>query len=1008
MKKTLFKLLLFLLLVYGGKIHAQNVYMSENGNFTNAEGGIFIDFNNDGKMDYLDSPNYAGGVLNLYRNTGTGMVLEQTLNTQEYVNYFYHSRHGEDKEAYYADFNEDGVKDLLLYASNHAYCGNNVIRIYWGSATYPYFANANYLTLSANSPYCVGAVAVDFNNDGRRDVHVRSASGVNTMLRNDGGGVFTSVPTFNTGRDISQFFYDIDGDGIQDLVYGKNGWADGQFGFRYNKGLGNGDFNSTTQIYYDAQGVREWDVMPINGNPLTDNKMDVALIALNDGTNANTLYLGQYNNGTDNFTFTTQSIGTNFPDQRLIASLDYNNDGFMDILNSYKTASSPSRWTTRILQNNGNGVFTVGATIFENQPYYPTQIAKGNNGQVLLSTRLLNVAENAVTSVTVWELQPPTIPSSSIVVAPLSLNFGDVLVGATHTQTFSITNTTSNPINIVNVAYPSNFSGDFSTGVISANSTQTVTVTFTPNAAQTSNANIQINAYGVVSSYSINVIGNGIVCAAPTFSLPASACINASTIPLVGSPAGGVFTINGATATSLEPSVLGAGNHTVVYTSPLCANPETKVITINPLPTLSFIGLNSTYCVNGDNVNLQASPAGGLFMVDGLNATYIHPATLGVGTHPIVYGYTDANGCSNTITQNITITDLPTVSFVNNASLLVEDDFSTPASQNNWTMVETQNGGGTFSVASGNQLYTAGGSNGYMGQPDGFTIKATYPNMPTDYTNKEISLNLEQVSITQYGANKGNVGSRFIIGNGGSGAYFSGTPLQNGIMIMQYGFYRGYAPDPPYSYNVWSGNTVEIWQGVSGNWSKITTLNYPIFEYQNLDFKVVHQGGSWKVLHKKSIETSYSTVIIPDFNLTANLTCFFYHGSGDGGYTYQNAQAITHINAFQIKDLSVASTLPTSVCALSAPFDLLASPSGGVFAVNGTSATQFNPTMLGTGTHMVSYTYTNATCTNTITQNVTINPLPTLSFVGLNNTYPVDMVLSWLMVQMLQILHPLL
>jgi hypothetical protein len=42
-------------------------------------------------------------------------------------------------------------------------------------------------------------------------------------------------------------------------------------------------------------------------------------------------------------------------------------------------------------------------------------------------------------------------------------------------------------------------------------------------------------------------------------------------------------------------------------------------------------------------------------VVQGLWVTMFNPTVAGVGTHTITYTYTDANGCTNTTTQNILV-----------------------------------------------------------------------------------------------------------------------------------------------------------------------------------------------------------------------------------------------------------------------------------------------------------------------------------------------------------------
>ncbi|MCK6563046.1 hypothetical protein L6R21_27965, partial [bacterium] len=84
-------------------------------------------------------------------------------------------------------------------------------------------------------------------------------------------------------------------------------------------------------------------------------------------------------------------------------------------------------------------------------------------------------------------------------------------------------------------------------------------------------------------------------------------------------------------------------------------------------------------------------------------------------------------------------------------------------------------------------------------------------------------------------------------------------------------------------------------------------------------------------------------------------------------------------------------TLPTVTfnpagpyCVNAAAVDLTASvsPSGGTFSGNGvTSAGLFTPSDAGTGTHTITYTFTSGgNCTNSASQNIVVNPLPSVTF----------------------------
>jgi gliding motility-associated-like protein len=147
-------------------------------------------------------------------------------------------------------------------------------------------------------------------------------------------------------------------------------------------------------------------------------------------------------------------------------------------------------------------------------------------------------------------------------------------------------------------------------------------------------------------------------------------CAIDALVPLVATPAGGNFTINDApyTDTNLKLDVLGAGTYNIKYAYTdvnNCSNSASKTVIINPLPVLSFIDLQTDYCINFTPFALQASPTGGTFTIDGVTATTFTPATLGVGEHTVVYSFTDAKNCSQTKTQVVNVNLLPTPTITN-------------------------------------------------------------------------------------------------------------------------------------------------------------------------------------------------------------------------------------------------------------------------------------------------------------------------------------------------------
>jgi hypothetical protein len=75
----------------------------------------------------------------------------------------------------------------------------------------------------------------------------------------------------------------------------------------------------------------------------------------------------------------------------------------------------------------------------------------------------------------------------------------------------------------------------------------------------------------------------------------------------------------------------------------------------------------------------------------------------------------------------------------------------------------------------------------------------------------------------------------------------------------------------------------------------------------------------------------------------------------------------------------------------STPVPLTGSPAGGTFSGLGISGNSFVPSVAGVGTIFITYTYTDGNgCTNSETQTVDVNGLPTVSFSGLDAAYCED------------------
>lgn len=142
-------------------------------------------------------------------------------------------------------------------------------------------------------------------------------------------------------------------------------------------------------------------------------------------------------------------------------------------------------------------------------------------------------------------------------------------------------------------------------------------------------------------------------------SLPAAAyCADAAAVNITASPAGGTLSGPGVSGSSFNPAGL-SGNQNVIYSytnNQNCTSLDTFVVAVNPLPNVNIsVPLPSpTYCLN-DQPTITAAPAGGTFTGPGMTGNQFNAGTAGVGNHTITYSYTDANGCDNSTTAQLTV-----------------------------------------------------------------------------------------------------------------------------------------------------------------------------------------------------------------------------------------------------------------------------------------------------------------------------------------------------------------
>jgi hypothetical protein len=135
-------------------------------------------------------------------------------------------------------------------------------------------------------------------------------------------------------------------------------------------------------------------------------------------------------------------------------------------------------------------------------------------------------------------------------------------------------------------------------------------------------------------------------------------CTNSSPITLnTGSPAGGTYSGDGVSNNIFNPSLLGPGTYTITYTYSEngCEGSASTEVVVNQAPTVNLSPFDKLCIYNESFALTGGSPAGGTYSGPGVSNNSFNPAGAGIGLHTITYTFTNANGCSGSATQTISV-----------------------------------------------------------------------------------------------------------------------------------------------------------------------------------------------------------------------------------------------------------------------------------------------------------------------------------------------------------------
>jgi len=523
--------------------------------------------------------------------------------------------------------------------------------------------------------------------------------------------------------------------------------------------------------------------------------------------------------------------------------------------------------------------------------------------------------------------------------------------------------TTDNPIDLVG----SPAGGDFT---INGNAGSQIMPADYPNGETLTVVYNYDDGAGCISETTEEVIINAL----PTLdiTLDAGYCVDYGTVTLTADPGAGEFFINNTLTTNVNTADYSAGDIIdvlFVYTDAEgCENNTTESFEIYGVPNMDFTNLDAAYCVTSAAVNVAAEPPGGTFELDGVDmgtSLTLDPTSYAAGeTVTVEYTFTDANNCTNTIEQDVNIDDAPNIltglnpSYCSDAGII--DLVGNPA-------------GGEFQI---NGTVETAINTGYYSPPSTLNVQYTWDDGTgcSNVISETIEiLALPEVSIDNQAAYCIDEGVVVLAGNQASGTF-----IINGLPVTEFDtgdYVGGDIISVDYEY-------VDASNCENSASLDITINDLPAVEILNLD-------GSYC--------TSSSDFVLDatpaggEFTIAGAVVTSFDPGTFAAGDVVEVIYSLTDANncsaqtslMVSIEDVPALSTnLASTYCQNDDIVDLVGDPASGEFTIGGNTVTQFDPsTFGGVPTVDVVFSYDDgAGCSNTITETITLNPVPSGSF----------------------------
>ncbi len=154
-------------------------------------------------------------------------------------------------------------------------------------------------------------------------------------------------------------------------------------------------------------------------------------------------------------------------------------------------------------------------------------------------------------------------------------------------------------------------------------------------------------------------VNGGALYAEPTIDPIGALCENGASVGLTATPSGGTWSGSGVTGSNFSPGHSGAAGVDTIYYSiaGACGATDTLLVTVNPLPTISFTADTTSGCEPMEVMFTNTGDSGNCLwdLGDGNTSTNCDPISHtyeNAGVYDVSLSVVDVNGCSNSLMQS--------------------------------------------------------------------------------------------------------------------------------------------------------------------------------------------------------------------------------------------------------------------------------------------------------------------------------------------------------------------